>query len=124
MNLCDKLRNERKKHKLTQQQVADLIGITESGYGFYEQGKRKPPYDHLQALAQHYGVTTDYLLGVSDVPHMTEAQSRSLRSIIQIREDLANDLILDVDDKPFTPDGKEEALQELDRLIKLRQLQK
>ncbi|WP_157729545.1 helix-turn-helix domain-containing protein [Tumebacillus algifaecis] len=124
MELQDKLRIERKKHKLTQKQVADLLDITESGYGFYEQGKRKPPYEHLQTLAARFDVTIDYLLGTSTIPHMNKEQSDSLRTIEDVRNDLANDRILDVDGTHFTPEAKEEALRQMDLLIKLRKLEK
>jgi DNA-binding XRE family transcriptional regulator len=53
----------RKKHNLTQQKVADQIGVSQSAYAFYETGKKQPKYGTLLAISNFYGVTTDYLLG-------------------------------------------------------------
>ena len=50
----------------TQQQIADLLGITRAAYTNIENGKRGCDADNLVTLARHYGVSTDYLLGCSD----------------------------------------------------------
>lgn len=58
----------------TQQQIADLLGITRAAYTNIENGKRGCDADNLVTLARHYGVSTDYLLGrtdYSDIPAPT-----------------------------------------------------
>ena len=50
----------------TQQQIADLLGITRAAYTNIENGKRGCDADNLVTLARHYGVSTDYLLGRTD----------------------------------------------------------
>ena len=59
--IIKKLRLEK---KLTQQEVADKIGITRPAYTAYESGKREPDFSMLQVLADLFGVSTDYLLAV------------------------------------------------------------
>ena len=44
-------------------QVAQLIGVSESMIGLYETGTRQPSLTNLIKLASLYKVTTDYLLG-------------------------------------------------------------
>lgn len=56
----------RKEKGLTQQQVADILGIKRSSYAQYETGNRQPDYSILQALADYYDCTVDYLLGRTD----------------------------------------------------------
>lgn len=51
----------------TQQELADAIGITRQSLSRYEIAARTINVDVLGALAQHFNVTTDYLLGLSDV---------------------------------------------------------
>ena len=110
--------------KRTQLEVAEAIeGLTREKLSHYEVGRSEPDLNTLNKLADFYRVTTDYLLGRSDYPHMTEAEARSLRTIKDIRRELVNDEIMDVDGKPFNPEAKEEALRQLDTLIKLRELQ-
>ena len=66
--LQDRLRELRTQKHLTQEQVADKLGITRPAYTAYEAGKRQPDYSSLRQLADLYGVTTDYLLGQNDTP--------------------------------------------------------
>lgn len=49
--------------EFSRQQVAQLIGISESMIGLYETGARQPSLSNLIKLASLYKVTTDYLLG-------------------------------------------------------------
>ena len=60
MELSEKLRKIRKQHKKTQKDVADFLGITESGYGYYEQGRNKPSIETLEKLSELYNVPFDY----------------------------------------------------------------
>ena len=63
-----RLRDLREDHDLAQKQVAALLGIDQRVYSNYELGKRVLPLRHLLALAEYYRVSTDYLLGRTDVP--------------------------------------------------------
>ncbi|SET00518.1 Helix-turn-helix [Salinibacillus kushneri] len=63
-----RLKELRKKNKLTQKDVADYLGITESGYGYYEQGRNEPSIEILKKLSNKYGVSMDYLTGESNQP--------------------------------------------------------
>lgn len=67
-----RLRQLRQERKLRQKDIAQKLGITESAYGYYEQGRREPTYETLQQLADYFEVTTDYLLGRVDHPEKTK----------------------------------------------------
>lgn len=60
------LKNIRKEKKLTQKNVAQILGISTSCYAGYEQGYREPDLTTLKKLAILYDVTSDYLLGLED----------------------------------------------------------
>lgn len=49
------------------QDVAKDIGISRASLGYYENGDRKPDIEILMKLADYYHVSSDYLLGISDV---------------------------------------------------------
>lgn len=66
----ERLRILRNKKGVTQQQVADGLGITETGYRNYEQGRRTPHFDILPAIADFFNVSADYLLGRTDNPKL------------------------------------------------------
>ena len=53
----------RKRKDVSQQEVADYLGVSRSAYGFYESGARNISTDLLAKLADYFGVTTDAILG-------------------------------------------------------------
>ncbi len=62
MTLKEKLRAERGKKGVSQTKVANDLGLTQPTIAKYENGILTPLADTIVALADYYGVTTDYLL--------------------------------------------------------------
>lgn len=62
MEFNERLRAARMTRKLTQQQMADSIGIQVRSYQKYEQGVSEPCYDYLVTLADTLNVPIDWLL--------------------------------------------------------------
>ena len=69
-NYYPRLRDLREDHDLTQQQVADYLGMKQPQYSRYERGIRDIPTDVLIRLAKLYKTTTDYILGISEHPNI------------------------------------------------------
>ena len=63
-----RLRELREDHDLTQQQVAEYLGMKQPQYCRYERGLRDIPTDILIRLAQFYKTSADYILEISDDP--------------------------------------------------------
>lgn len=63
-----RLRDLREDKDLKQVQVASLLGIQQTVYSRYERGYQTIPVEHLLALADFYGVSTDYILGRTNDP--------------------------------------------------------
>lgn len=59
------MRELREDNDHTQQQIADMLGISQTMYARYERGANELPIRHLIRLAKFYHVSTDYLLGIS-----------------------------------------------------------
>lgn len=57
------LQRLRKDARLTQDQIADALGIPKRTYGSWERSERQPDFEMLGRIADYFGVTTDYLLG-------------------------------------------------------------
>ena len=72
MLLKDRLRELRLERNLLQKDIASLLNITTSAYGYYEQGKRVPDSDTVKKLANFFEVSLDYLLGNSDIRESAE----------------------------------------------------
>ena len=64
-NYYPRLRDLREDHDLSQQQVADYLGMKQPQYSRYERGHRDVPTDVLIRLAQLYRTSTDYILGLT-----------------------------------------------------------
>ena len=63
-----KLIELRKEKKLTQSDLAEVLGISRQAYSNYENGKRQPDNETMLKLAEHFNVSVDYLLGRDDEP--------------------------------------------------------
>ncbi|OCL26285.1 transcriptional regulator [Orenia metallireducens] len=61
-----RIRQLRKEFKLTQQELADKIGVNRATIAGYETKGMEPGYDTLSELARIFNVSTDYLLGLTD----------------------------------------------------------
>ena len=60
----NRLKTMRKVKRLTQQQVADIVGVTQNAYCYWELEKVRVDVDAYKKLAQYYGVSTDFLMGM------------------------------------------------------------
>ncbi len=63
MNRFKELRQAKGK---TQQQIAALLSISQAAYSKYECNKAEPDFESLKILSELYGVSSDYLVGISD----------------------------------------------------------
>ena len=84
----DKLKALRTAKKLSQKELADIIGVTKSVVSFYESGDRFPSYDVLVKISCVFNVTTDYLLGVErkrtlDVSELSENDISVVNTVIE-----------------------------------------
>jgi len=62
-----RIRDLREDHDLTQRQVAQMLGMSQTGYSKYETGENDIPTAILIKLANYYKTSVDYLLGRTDV---------------------------------------------------------
>ena len=65
-----RLRDMREDADLTQENVAQMLGIRQTVYSRYERGFQTIPLPHLIQLADYYHVSLDYLTGRTDKPQM------------------------------------------------------
>lgn len=61
-----RIRDLREDRDLTQKQIAQMFGLSQTGYSKYETGENDIPTAVLLKLADFYQTSTDYLLGRSD----------------------------------------------------------
>lgn len=74
MDYMIRMRNLREDNDLTQQEVATMLGTSQTMYARYERGANEMPIRHLIRLAKYYEVSTDYLLGLTKEKNKTSAE--------------------------------------------------
>ncbi len=71
----ERLKELRKEKGLKQQDLADEISVSKSTIGMYEVGKRIPPSDVLEKIADFFEVTTDYLMGRTNQKYFSQDET-------------------------------------------------
>lgn len=61
-----RLRDLREDEDLTQEKCAKIAFISKNSYIRYESGERTPPLDVIVAFAKYYGVSIDYIAGLTN----------------------------------------------------------
>lgn len=68
MNIYQRLKDLREDADKTQEDIAKVIGTSQSYYAQYENGKRAIPFERVVVLAEYYNVSLDYIAGLIDTP--------------------------------------------------------
>ena len=87
----ERLAEIRKDHGDTQQQLANRMNVTKFTISNWEQGKSEPSHELLVKICWLYGVSSDYLLGISDIDpayaqrqqeeRLTQEEQKTLRRV-------------------------------------------
>lgn len=71
-NFASRVKSLREANGLSQDALGQIIGVKRYSIYTYEKGKNYPDVPHLIALADYFKVSTDYLLGRTDVPEVNQ----------------------------------------------------
>lgn len=66
--MYQRIRDLREDHDLKQRELAEILNCSQRVYSNYELGQRDIPSDILIKLSAYYGVSVDYLLGLTNNP--------------------------------------------------------
>lgn len=61
-----RLKELRTEKEITQKELADAIGVTQSIITRWEKDECEPTATVIAKIAKHFGVSSDYLLGLED----------------------------------------------------------
>ena len=78
-----RIKELRKKKKVTQQEVAEAIGITRRGFQKWENGESQIKSNNAQQLADYFGVSVGYLLGYDEADQMNNLVNNELENLTQ-----------------------------------------
>lgn len=94
LKLGENIKNLRLQHKLTQEQLADRLGVSYQSVSRWENGVTYPDIEFLPAIAKHFSVTTDYLLGQDDIEKKSQIR-KHINNIPKMTEN-DKDAIIDI----------------------------
>lgn len=88
MDFGSRLKELRRQNGLTQQQLADRLGVTKSVVSFYELRERSPSPEVLAKMSYVFHVSTDYLLGIErgrtiDVSGLDEEDIKAVQHVVE-----------------------------------------
>lgn len=66
MLYLERIKQFRQNNNITQAQVAETLGITQQQYFKYEKGINEMPLRYFLVLCKAYGISADWLLGLTD----------------------------------------------------------
>lgn len=94
----DNIRALRIKHQISQEKLAEQLGITRGRYVKYEDGTSEAPYDILKKIAHHYHISIDLLLAVDvrkiDLQDLIKLENNRL--ILPIQVDAIGENVIEV----------------------------
>ncbi len=64
--VAERLKELRLENNLTQQDVANILKVSRVVYNRYENNQRELPLELLKELAEYYGVSSDYIIGIEN----------------------------------------------------------
>lgn len=117
--LGEKLKKLRKEKNLTQQQLGEILGISPSTVGMYEQERRKPDNQIIRKYCKFFQVSADYLLCEN------EEDAVEIDDVIKkIRHTLLTQNGLMFNGKPLTSDELKKIADTVELSIKVLALDK
>lgn len=79
----ERLKALRKEAKLTQKQIAKSLNIKQPTYAQWENGRTKPKGETLERFADFFNVSTDYLLGKTDIKNSSDIDEDALEQSLR-----------------------------------------
>lgn len=64
--MCSRVKELRQNLRMTQEELGSLLGVSNHVYSAYERGRQEMPATIIVSLADIFGISADYILGISD----------------------------------------------------------
>lgn len=98
MNFNVRLKQLRQKNKLTQGELADILGLKPTAISNYESKRNEPSFDKLISLSKYFDVSCDYLLGVTDsyLPVGGEVLDKDIVEFFDLYQQLSSDNVIEI----------------------------
>lgn len=114
-----RLRTLREGLGFSQQRLADEIGTSKSSINMYERGEREPGFETLEAIADIFNVSFDYLLGKTDVRWSISDKTGIVNGDKEKPKLSQDESVLIGNYNTLNPSGKEEAQKRVSELAEI-----
>ncbi|GAB2671400.1 helix-turn-helix domain-containing protein [Paenibacillus thermoaerophilus] len=96
----------REQRKMTQEELSQKVGITRAALSHYENNRREPDYETLEAIANFFQVSADYLMGRTNNPsqHLDHPTRQFVDSLELSDNEILEKFNLTIDGKRLTPE--------------------
>ncbi len=109
LNIGNRLKQLRNEYGILQKDLAEQLNLSQQTISLYESNKRQPDYDTLRTIAEFFNVSTDYILGITNI-----------REPINIITDTSDEYIIEEKFKIYNTSKKRiKALEILDKIYEL-----
>ena len=91
-----KLSELRQNEKVTQAELAEIVGVTPVVISYWENGKRNPNYEHLAIICLHFGIPLDYFLteDCSYVLKIVNAPNDRKEKVKKLKSEMDNRVVM------------------------------
>lgn len=102
----DRIALLREKNALTQEELANKLGISRAALSHYETSRREPDYDTINKIATYFHVSIDYLLGRTNQPdRILDQDVRDFADSLELSDEMILEKFsLTVDGTKLTPE--------------------
>jgi len=113
-----RLKELRETKELSQQKLAEVLSLSRSVVSNYEQGIREPDFKTIKLIANYFTVSTDFLLGVSDIKHsfLTQDEMQYYAGILKQIDDIKDISMAQIADMLNTFNSKGDVIKRVNAL--------
>lgn len=120
-----RLKELRKNAQLTQADIAKVLNISESAYGYYEQGRNDISIGNIKLLAKEYNVSVAYILGETENKEshlsITKDDNDIAKRLEVFRKDIESSDGLSFDGEPMSEEAKESLIESMEHIFRQTQ---
>ena len=82
MNIADRIQNLRKTKGLSQEQLADAIGVSRHAVSKWDSEQARPDLEKIILMSEYFEVTTDYLLKGIEPIEDTKSEHKTIGDVL------------------------------------------
>ena len=83
-----RFKNERISNGITQKDLSEILGVDRTSISKYENGKQLPEVPILEKISDYFNVSTDYLLGKTDIRNLESKTINNINNDKDLEEEI------------------------------------